>query len=100
MADPGSLGSWLRQQREARFWSRAEMARRLIRAAQGQGDKSVPSVDHISHNIYRWERGVVGVGEHYRSATATRSGFRSLRSAGVPSPRSRRAPGLARWRRS
>ena len=28
------LGEWLRQQRQARAWSRAEMARQLIKAAR------------------------------------------------------------------
>jgi transcriptional regulator with XRE-family HTH domain len=60
------LGAWLRRQREDRGWTRSEMARQLIRAAKERGDASVPGVDNISHNIYRWERGVVGPAERYR----------------------------------
>src|SRR3954451_11281468 len=63
---PSELGAWLRQQREDRGWTRSEMARQLIRAARATGDTSLPGVDNISHNIYRWERGVVGPAERYR----------------------------------
>jgi transcriptional regulator with XRE-family HTH domain len=59
------LGAWLRRQREDRGWTRSEMARQLIRAAKAKGDTSVPGADNISHNIYRWERGVVGPAERY-----------------------------------
>ncbi len=60
------LGAWLRRQREDRGWTRSEMARQLIRAAHDKGDTSVPGIDNISHNIYRWERGVVGPAERYQ----------------------------------
>jgi transcriptional regulator with XRE-family HTH domain len=60
------LGAWLRRQREDRGWTRSEMARQLIRAATARGDTSVPGADNISHNIYRWERGVVGPAERYQ----------------------------------
>jgi transcriptional regulator with XRE-family HTH domain len=60
------LGAWLRRQREERGWTRSQMARQLIRAARSKGDTSLPGVDNISHNIYRWERGVVGPAERYR----------------------------------
>ncbi len=60
------LGAWLRGQREDRGWTRSEMARQLIRAAHDKGDTSVPGTDNISHNIYRWERGVVGPAERYK----------------------------------
>src|SRR5690348_14275879 len=60
------LGAWLRRQREDRGWTRSEMARQLIKAAREKGDTSLPGVDNISHNIYRWERGVVGPAERYR----------------------------------
>lgn len=42
------------------------MARQLIRAAKATGDTSVPGVDNISHNIYRWERGAVAPAERYK----------------------------------
>jgi hypothetical protein len=60
------LGAWLRQQREARCWSRPEMARQLIRAAHAADDRSMTDVDNLCHNIYRWERGAVSPGERYR----------------------------------
>jgi transcriptional regulator with XRE-family HTH domain len=60
------LGTWLRRQREDRGWTRSEMARQLIRAARDKGDTSVPGIDNISHNIYRWERGVVAPAERYQ----------------------------------
>jgi transcriptional regulator with XRE-family HTH domain len=60
------LGGWLRRQREGRGWTRSEMARQLIRAATARGDTSVPGADNISHNIYRWERGVVRPAERYQ----------------------------------
>ena len=60
------LGAWLRAQREERRWTRAEMARRLIKAAENSGDTTMPEVDHVVHSIYRWERGTVGPSERYR----------------------------------
>jgi transcriptional regulator with XRE-family HTH domain len=60
------LGAWLRQQRQARGWARPEMARQLITAARRNGDTSLPGADSVCHNIYRWERGMVGVSERYR----------------------------------
>jgi hypothetical protein len=59
-------GAWLRRQRQARAWSRAEMARQLIKAARASGDASLPCVENVCHNIYRWERGTVGVTERYK----------------------------------
>ena len=63
---PSELGAWLRRRREDRGWTRSEMARQLIRAAKARGDTSVPGADNISHNIYRWERGVVGPAERFQ----------------------------------
>jgi transcriptional regulator with XRE-family HTH domain len=64
--EPGQLGAWLRAERERRLWSRAEMARRLIKAAGENGDYSMPAIHDITQNIYRWERGTVTPGERYR----------------------------------
>src|SRR6266487_3324402 len=60
------LGAWLRQQRQARGLSRPEMARRLIQAAEARDDKSVPGLDSVCHNLYRWERGADGLSERYK----------------------------------
>jgi tetratricopeptide (TPR) repeat protein len=50
------LGAWLRQQREARGWPKAEMARRLVQAGRDSGDKAMPTTSGMLHNIHRWER--------------------------------------------
>jgi hypothetical protein len=63
---PGELGTWLREQRQTRGWARPEMARQLINAGKAAGDKSMPSLDSMCHNIYRWERGDDGLSERYR----------------------------------
>lgn len=47
-------GAWLRQQREARRWTRLEMARQLIQAGRAKGD-TLPGADSMCHNIHRWE---------------------------------------------
>jgi hypothetical protein len=60
------LGAWLRQQREARGWTRREMGRRVIDAGRAVGDKSMPSIDGMCHNIHRWERGQGGLTERYK----------------------------------
>ncbi|HVB43043.1 MAG TPA: hypothetical protein VNF47_10110, partial [Streptosporangiaceae bacterium] len=63
---PGELGAWLREQRQIRGWARPEMARRLIQAGKTAGDKSMPSLDSMCHNLYRWERGADSPSERYR----------------------------------
>jgi hypothetical protein len=60
------LGAWLRQQREDRNWTRPEVARRLVQAALAKGDTSLPGIDSLCHNIYRWERGADGLSERYK----------------------------------
>jgi transcriptional regulator with XRE-family HTH domain len=60
------LGAWLRRERERRNWSRSEMARRLIEAAESNGDYTTPGIGNVTHNLYRWERGTVTPGERYR----------------------------------
>src|ERR1700691_384631 len=62
----GELATWLRGQRETRGWARPEMARQLIRAAKLAGDTSVPCMDSMCHNLYRWERGADSPSERYR----------------------------------
>lgn len=61
-----TLGAWLRQQREARRWTKREMARQLIQAGRATGDKSLPGMDSMCHNIQRWERGHGGLTERYK----------------------------------
>jgi tetratricopeptide (TPR) repeat protein len=50
------MAAWLRQQREDRGWSKAEMARRLVQAGRAAGDTAVPEQSGMLHNIHRWER--------------------------------------------
>ena len=52
------LGEWLRQQRQARGWSRREMARRIIQAGRECGDTTLPAIDSMYRNVHRWEEGV------------------------------------------
>lgn len=54
---PTDVSTWLREQREARGWTRSEMARQLIAAGRARGDRQLPGQDGMCHNIYRWERG-------------------------------------------
>jgi len=60
------LGAWLRHECEACGWTRPEMAGRLIRAGEARGDRSVPGLDSMCHNLYRWERGGDGVSERHK----------------------------------
>jgi transcriptional regulator with XRE-family HTH domain len=87
---PNELGAWLRQQREARGWTRPEMARQLIRAGQARGDKHVPGLDSTCHNIYRWERGADGLSERYKLHYCQAFGIRPSQFGppGDPAPRS------------
>ena len=70
------LGDWLRHQREARSWSRPEMARQLIRAAHTANDRSMTDVDNLCHNIYRWERARSAPANDTSSTTVAHSAFR------------------------
>jgi hypothetical protein len=60
------LGAWLREQREARGWTKREMARQIIEAGRAAGDKSMPGIDSMGHNIRRWEAGEGGLTERYK----------------------------------
>ena len=60
------LGSWLRGQREAKGWTKREMARQIIEAGRAAGDKSMPDVDSMCRSIRRWESGEGGLTERYR----------------------------------
>ncbi len=66
MTAPPDLGPWLRQQREHRSWTRNELARRLIKAAQVSGDTAMPAAADVAANIYRWEHGKVQPSDRYR----------------------------------
>src|SRR5215471_578132 len=65
-ADTGiELSAWLRQQREARSWSRRELARQLIKAGREAGDTAIPGIESLCHNVHRWEHGINGLTERY-----------------------------------
>jgi transcriptional regulator with XRE-family HTH domain len=77
VTDPGKAqyAAWLRAERQHRGWSRPALARRIIDAAHAHGDTSVPGLDSMQHNIYRWERGAAGPAEHYRLLIRTALGL-------------------------
>jgi tetratricopeptide (TPR) repeat protein len=78
------LGIWLREQREDRGWSKAEMARRLVQAGHDNGDKAVPSFSSMLHNIHRWE---------HRGGVSGRHKLHYCRALGIhPSQFGRREP--------
>lgn len=70
------LGTWLREQREARGWSRHDMARRLIAAARDAGERSLPDIDTVAGYVPRWERGQVDLSERYRLCYCRALGIR------------------------
>lgn len=80
------LGTWLRQQRESRGWARREMARRLIQVARAAGDKAVPGIDGMCHNIRRWERGHGDLTERYRLYYCTAFGITPAQLGAAPPP--------------
>jgi hypothetical protein len=59
------LGARLRAEREARRWTFRKLAEKLSHASSGICD--VPDIESIIPQIRRWERGVSGISEHYRS---------------------------------
>jgi transcriptional regulator with XRE-family HTH domain len=69
VADAAGTGieipDWLRRQREARSWSKRELARQLIKAAHESGDTAIPGVDSLYHYVHRWENGENGLTERY-----------------------------------
>ena len=86
-----TLGAWLRQQREARSWTRREMARQLIQAGRDTGDTTVPGMDSMCHNIHRWERGRGGSHRTLQAAL-----LQGLRYPARPVRHRRRSQSLAR----
>jgi len=66
--EPTPLGVWLRKERERRKWTRRELARRMIKAAENRGDLTTPEVDVLSHSMYRWERGDSAPSDRYKFA--------------------------------
>ena len=86
------LGTWLRQQRETRGWSRREMARQLIQAGRAAGDNSLPGIDSMCHNIRQWERGQRALTERYRLHHCKALGIPPAQFGSAPSGHSPRGP--------
>lgn len=65
------------------------MAHRLIQAAQGTGDATMPGIEHLETYIRRWECGRHQLTERYRLLYCTAFGLRAgqFGSAPVPPPR-------------
>ena len=84
------VSAWLREQREARGWTRSEMARQLIAAGRARGDRQLPGLDGMCHNIYRWERGGP-MSERYRLHYCQAFGIQPAQFAPGPMP----GPGLS-----
>jgi transcriptional regulator with XRE-family HTH domain len=88
------LGLWLRDQRQARGWSAAEMARRIQRASRAAGDTTTSGAILATY-IRRWERGLIAPTERYALHCAQALGI-SPAQFGPPQPhmssRSRRMP--------
>lgn len=64
MAD--ELGLWLREQRQARGWSAAEMARQIQQAARATGDRTLPGSTILASYVRRWEHNTITPAERYR----------------------------------
>lgn len=59
------LGAWLRRKREELGIAKREMARRLVDVGKDAGDTTMPSVEGMYHNVYRWEQ-EGGVSERHK----------------------------------
>jgi transcriptional regulator with XRE-family HTH domain/tetratricopeptide (TPR) repeat protein len=69
------LGAWLRDQRLARGWSKAEMSRQLHRAAKAKDDYTVPSTAILASYVRRWETNQHDLTERYRLLYCTALGI-------------------------
>jgi transcriptional regulator with XRE-family HTH domain len=70
-----SLGGWLRDQRLSRGWSKAEMARQLLRTAKAKDDHATPRTAILASYVRRWERDEFGLSERYRLLYGTALGI-------------------------
>lgn len=81
-----NLGAMLRTERESRGWSRAELARRLVRGADEVTRRQLPSAASLTAMIKQWESGRHSPSPRYRAlcAEAFGVGEADLFPAGVP----------------
>jgi hypothetical protein len=75
------LGTWLREQREARGWTKREMARQMLQAGRAAGE-SMPDLDGMCHNIRRWESDGGGLTERYKLAYCKALGIAAAQFGG------------------
>jgi hypothetical protein len=88
---PAEIGAWLREQREARGWSKREMARQMIEAGRAAGE-AMPDIDGMCHNIRRWESGEGGLTERYQLAYCRAFGMAPAQFGGGSAGPVRMAP--------
>jgi transcriptional regulator with XRE-family HTH domain len=69
------LGAWLRGQRLARGWSKAEMSRQLHRAGKAKDDHTVPRTAILASYVRRWETNQHHLTERYRLLYCTALGI-------------------------
>jgi transcriptional regulator with XRE-family HTH domain len=70
------LGAWLRNQRLARGWSKAEMSRQLHRAGKAKNDHTIPRTAILASYVRRWETNQHDLTERYRLLYCTALGIR------------------------
>ena len=85
------VSAWLRAQREGHGWTTSEMARQLIAAGRARGDRQLPGLDGMCHNVYRWERGGT-ISERYKLHYCQAFGIPPAQFATGPGPRPAAGP--------
>jgi transcriptional regulator with XRE-family HTH domain len=73
----------IRTEREARGWSREDLAKRFRHAIAERGDTPV-SHESMLHNLYRWERMADTPSERYRIVYTKVFGLTQLELFGIP----------------
>jgi transcriptional regulator with XRE-family HTH domain len=76
-----NLGAMLRTERESRGWSRAELARRLVRAADEVIRRQLPSAASLTAMIKQWESGRHSPSPRYRALCAEAFGVGEAESS-------------------
>jgi hypothetical protein len=88
------VSAWLRAQREGHGWTTSEMARQLIAAGRARGDRQLPGLDGMCHNVYRWERGGT-ISERYKLHYCQAFGIPPAQFATGSGPRPAAGPATA-----
>src|SRR6266699_4965413 len=95
LAVSAEFGAWLRRQREARGWSRHELARRMTDAA---GTAVTPTAHALESYLSRWESGNAKISGRYRQLIDAVLGPGG--NVPVPRPFPRPAPDARKWVRA